>query len=386
MQNFKNKWETRDFSKAMKNAVEVNSDHKYLKVGSDKILFNGFWRNGNNQNLCLWLDKATWHDAKTGDGGGCKEFAKTAFNMSLTDFMHRYGTTTVQISEPNSIKDDFDKPQNLTKTVHEVWLGLQKNDRNRSDLADEWLKNKRGFNSPRQIIGSGFANLGLEDLGLFEPQHHKLIQQRLALGPQIVAPLRGVNSDQVQNLFFRSISECSKEEKSRLLTGAGGWGEPGGSPRAFGFPHLIHDFPKLVLCEGMADYFAAECLLGDEYNFLPLGAASASALPKWARWLIDNNYYGRLIIVPQLDQNSHGQASAKEIGQKKAVEALRFFKTAKKSSHFFNWPLFLRSTSLQPQKITDLADIISVNCQSKEYSFENLQTYFRESLKPWGKN
>jgi len=354
------KWITSDFSSALKNAVLSNADNNSIQIKSDRVLFNGFWRGGDSQNVCLWLDKATWHDAKTGDGGGCKDFAKVAFNMSLPEFMQRFGTITAQINVPISRKDAFDGPQKLTKAVDEIWLGLQKNDLNRPDLAADWLRNKRGFASPRQLIGSGFTNLGMEDLKLFEPQHHKLIQKRLLIGPQIIAPLRGVHSEQVKNLFFRSIADCPKEEKSRLLTGAGGWKDPDGSPRAFGFPYLIHDFPNLVLCEGMADYFAAECLLEGEEKYLPLGASNAAALATWAEWIVKSQYKGRVTWVYQLDTDQQGKIDASGPGQNSAIQAHKILSTANMPSKLFAWAVFLKDVPKIKQIPNDLAQVFSI--------------------------
>ncbi len=354
------KWITSDFSSALKNAVLSNADNNSIQIKSDRVLFNGFWRGGDSQNVCLWLDKATWHDAKTGDGGGCKDFAKVAFNMSLPEFMQRFGTITAQINVPISRKDAFDGPQKLTKAVDDIWLGLQKNDRNRPDLAADWLRNKRGLTSPRQLIGSGFANLGMEDLKLFEPQHHKLIQKRLLIGPQIIAPLRGVHSEQVKNLFFRSIADCPKEEKSRLLTGAGGWKDPEGSPRAFGFPYLIHDFPNLVLCEGMADYFAAECLLEGEEKYLPLGASNAAALDTWAEWIVKSQYKGRVTWVYQLDTDQQGKIDASGPGQNSAIQAHKTLSTANMPSKLFEWAVFLKDVPKIKQIPNDLAQVFSI--------------------------
>ncbi len=379
-----NSWSNYDFSNALKTAVLQNSNPKALHVSSSKILFNGFWRNGDKQNVCLWLDKAAWHDAKTGDGGNCKEFAQVAFNMKLPEFMERFGTISTQIGVPVSLEKAFDSPQKLTKPVDEIWSVLQKHDRNRPDLAAAWLSGQRGFSSPRRLIGSGFANLCVDDIGLFELQHHKLIQQRLAFGSQILVPLRGMHSDQVHNLFFRSIDECPKEQKSRLLTGAGGWSEPDSSPRAFGFPHLIHDFPNLVLCEGMADYFAAECLLNDEHNFLPIGAASASALPKWSEWLIKNGYKGQVILLNQLDRTDN-KLSNDAIGQKTSIQAVKILLNHGIKSKFFPWHNFLNNLkdSLDVSKVFDIADVcgfsqnpniseffVSAIKQSREHIYE----------------
>ena len=80
-------WQRQDFAEAMSNAAKSYSSPKLMRLENEKLHFNGFWRNGDKQNVCIWLNRASWHDAKTGEGGGCKEFVKTAFNMDLPEFM-----------------------------------------------------------------------------------------------------------------------------------------------------------------------------------------------------------------------------------------------------------------------------------------------------------
>lgn len=199
--NLQNQWDTADLSRAMLQAITRSADERCLSQKQDKILFNGFWRNGSHQNVCAWLDKATWHDIKTGDGGNCKDFAKTAYNMSLPDFMKAFGQPSDNLDIAQIFKQASQKMPTaplITKPAHEIWEQLCKRDQHREDLAAQWLINERGFRSPRRWIGSGFANLTGDDLELFEPMHHNLIKERLAAGPQLIAPIRGVHSDQVK--------------------------------------------------------------------------------------------------------------------------------------------------------------------------------------------
>jgi hypothetical protein len=362
-------WTNSDFAVAMSNGVGAAAHPRFIRREKDKVLFNGFWRDGDKQNVCLWLDKATWHDAKTGEGGGCKEFAKTAFNMTLPEFMERYGRAQIHIA-PKKFANP--KASVLGKSVHKVWTELNKKDSYRSDRAGEWLNTERGFDCPRDHIGSGFANLYEGDEHLFEKQHQSLIQHRISLGPQLTAPIRGVHSDEVKNLFFRAMTEVSKEEKSRLLTGCGGWSEPDGSPRAFGFPHLIHEFQNLVVCEGMADYFAAECLLDCDRNYLPIGASNASALVSWSTWLLTSGYQGKVIFLYQLDKDPFGKVSSKGIGQTKTTEALRLLLNNKINAALFNWPLFIKFTNANTYRPGDIADICKADgCRAMAENFLN---------------
>ena len=354
-------WTTNDFALAMRSAIESNSRQNLIKYGNSKLIFNGFWRNGDKQNVCLWTDKATWHDAKTGEGGGCKEFAKIAFNLSLKEFMDRFWQNTQQTKELNShkqISNSLRRDQSSTIETDKLWSLIEKNDLLIPDLATQWLHEVRGFSSPRSTIGSGFANLTRHN-EIFFHQHIHFVRRRQNIGPHLLVPIRSVNSHKVQNIFFRAISNVAKEEKSRLLTGAGGWNDQDGSPRAFGFPNLTFDFPNLVMCEGMADYFAAEYLLYGDEKFLPLGVPSASALPKWAQWLKSIRYQGRVIWIYQLNVNSNG-IHASGIGQQNATRASKILREGGLRSELFRWHEFLRRIPKLVRIPNDLADVYSI--------------------------
>ncbi len=374
MVKFVSKWTNDELASAMQNAVYQNSDRRFIKAVDKKIMFNAFWRNGDRQNICLWLDKATWFDMRNKEGGRCKEFAETAFNLSLPDFMAQYGHSFVKVASTIALKKTT--PIKLSKSVHQIWTQLQQKDVQKADNAARWLIEQRGFENPRFHIGSGFCNLDSSDVPLFEPQHHSLIKQRISLGSQIIAPLRSVHSEQVKNLFFRATTNVSKDEKSRLLTGAGGWSEPDGTPRAFGFPNLIPDFPNLILCEGMADYFAAECLLRENEKYLPIGASNAAALMMWAEYLARIKYAGQVIVVYQLDSSHDGSVSVKEIGPSKAIEAMRIFKDSGIKANLFNWLLYIENTTTQPSKINDLADSLSLESINRECGQNHLNECF----------
>lgn len=372
-------WDVTDLSRAMECAVRAHAMAKLMREKDHKLQFNGFWRNGDNQNVCLWLDKATWHDAKTGEGGGCKEFAKIAFNLSLSEFMARYGHTpsTVPIAKPVEAKKNIPK---LTKPINQIWLQLCQHSSGPNDNASIWLEDKRGFKNPRSHIGSGFTALKESDADLFEQQHRNFIFHRANSSPQIIVPLRSTKSDEVRNLFFRSIANVSKEEKTRLLPNAGGWTELDGSPRAFGFPYLINDFSNLLICEGMADYFAAECLLDCNEKILPIGASNADGISKWAQYLAHTKYTGQVFILHQLDKDENGELSIKKIGPSKAINALKCLKENSIKAHIFDWPFFLKNTTSHPSQIKDIADAISISAYFQECSFEHLQDIFLITL------
>lgn len=349
------KWDVGELSNAMANAIFQRANNRFLRRHGDTVKFNGFWRDGDKQNVCAWLHKATWYDAKTGEGGSCKDFARVAFNMTLPEFMEHYGTRLSPVGPSQHRATSANAL--AVGDVNKIWHSLCERDANRQDHVALWLEHERGFINPRTLIGSGFANLYKEDLELFASHQRCLIEQRLSLGQNLIVPLRSAHSTKVENLFFRALDPVSKECKSRLLNGQGGWGNSEQSPRAFGFPHLIHDFPKLILCEGMADYFATECLLGCDDNYLSIGAANASALNNWARWLCTTSYKGSVTILYQLDKDPSGRFSSLGIGQSKAAQTLKTLLENKVSASLFRWPNFLKhvdpSSQHQPSDIAD---------------------------------
>lgn len=371
------KWSVDELSQAMGNAIYRNANNRLLKQQGDTIKFNGFWRNGDRQNVCAWLNKATWADAKTGEGGGCKEFAKVAFNLNLPEFMKRFGSQKPSSSSPETLRSK-DKGIPLVKSVEQIFQELSRRDSNRSDRASNWLKHERQFIKPRSYIGSGFANLSQSDISIFDDQHQIFVKQRLQVADQIVVPLRSPHSSHAQNLFFRSISACDKEDKTRLLPNAGGWQETDETPRSFGFPHLIHEFPHLVMCEGMADYFACELLLDREHNFLPIGVGSATALPKWAHWLVENKFNGFALIIFHLDQDRHGNLSDVGIGQDNAVKCANLLRNAGIKTKLFPWLKFMKHLNSFTD-VRDLADVFKLNLELNHLQKIFLQTIAEEA-------
>lgn len=380
-------WEISDLSQAMISAIAQNADPKFLKWEHGKAKFNGFWRDGDKQNVCAWTENATWHDVKTGEGGGCKEFAKIAFNMSLKQFMEKFGqhiehrTSAGHIDIAKAFKDLPDKCAALPEGyVLQLWTQLQKNEHSKVDHASKWLSKIRGIAEPRECIGSGYLNINSEDLKFFDDQHKTFIKNRLDKGNIMGAPLRDANSDEVKNIFLRTITSVEKSEKSRLLPNCGGWGNSAGGLRAFGYPHLIEQFSSIVICEGMADYFTAEYLLSGDEKHLPIGAANAGDLVKWAQWISDKKYKGRIMIVHHLDTDNHGNLSTTEIGQAKAIDSVRIMRENGCKANIFPWRYYLENTTMTPEVVKDLADSIQSQFETKQCGEDHLQWMFLDIL------
>ena len=361
----------------MVNAVYRNAPHKHIRRVGNKLTFNGFWRNGNKRNVCVWPEQAAWSDLNKNENdrankGGVTSFAKTILNMGLTEFMEQYGGSSQKPVLPKKTAKNFS-----TDYVNGIWSALLDRDQHRPNYALQWLEKTRRLREPNLLIGSGFANLSVEDVALFSPDHHRLIQRRIKLGRNIAVPLRGMEDGKVQNLFIRTIDNAPKEDKSRLLTGCGGSVDNNNAPRAFGFPHLIHDFPNLIICEGMADYFATECLLDADEKYLPIGAPGTAAITKWARWLSKTKYSGKIHLVYQLDSDSNGGLTNFGPGQRAAVEAKRALLTAGLSAHLFNWSWFLHLVSNWQKPPGDLADVFTCSNASPDALSESFLNTLR---------
>ncbi len=370
------KWEISELSSAMANAIFHRADNRFIKQHGHTVKFNGFWRNGDKQNICAWLDKATWHDAKTGDGGSCKDFARVAFNMTLPEFMKEYGMSIDGPAGPIQTKTTTAKTPKLFD-LNRLWKVLSDRDRDRTDHAATWLTDIRKFREPHRFIGSGFTNLSHDDVELFAHDHRSFVQSRIQQGRNIVVPLRGTQNEGVENLFIRNVDNVPKEERTRLLIGCGGWTSHDGNPRAFGFPHLVNQFPNVIICEGMADYFAAECLLDADEKYLPIGAPGTAAIEKWGSWLKQTSYTGNVHLVYQLDLDDNGRLDSYGPGQNAAVNAKRALRSVGISAHLFNWSLFLRHVEHWTAAPQDLADTFV--CSGAPH--DTLQKAFLNTLK-----
>ena len=218
------KWVLRDLSQAMANAVFKHAHPRFIRENGDCLKFNGFWRNGDKQNVCLWRNNATWHDAKTGEGGGCKDFAKTAFHMTLPDFMRQFGNNTSahMMGETIDIRKIFSEINSTlpNKPINLIWSQI--NNTAPNNLAITWLEGERGFKNVSEYVGSGFRCLQDKDIRYFESIHHDFLKHRISAGSQLMVPLRSTLWDEVKNILSRTISHCDKDAKARLLPNVGG--------------------------------------------------------------------------------------------------------------------------------------------------------------------
>ena len=376
----KEKWTLDHFNYALRAAIEKHANKRFLRERNGKLLFNGFWRQGNKQNVCAWLNKATWADAKTGESGGIKDFASIAFNLSLPEFMTEYGPADSQIIEPMQFKPE----KVISCDLDDIFKKLaQKRKAGFYDYAAFWLEKVRGIKFPRERIYSGFENITPSDSCYFPLSLQGFVEGRAARNNQLVAPLRGPKSERIENFFFREINFTGRtdpEQKSRLLPNIGGLSTKDGLPLGFGMPCLATEATIVVLCEGFVDTLCVEALLEDHLNIAVIGSPSAKFLPKWSRWLAENTN-ARLIVISHLDEAKNGQSG---IGQFCASKAIETYRKRGKEARYFPWsPFLLDLTQLGIKTaITDIRDVGDV-CAARllhEIDFKQIQTTFLKTL------
>jgi hypothetical protein len=150
------KWEKHDFGQAMVNAVYRHAPHKYIRHIGDKLTFNGFWRDGQKRNVCIWPEEAAWsdlHQNSVGSSkGGVTSFAKTVLNLELNDFMQQYGNST---AKPAGVKKQ--SSENFSADyINGIWATLIKRNENRTEHVDHWLTKARNLPEPHRFIGYRF--------------------------------------------------------------------------------------------------------------------------------------------------------------------------------------------------------------------------------------
>lgn len=345
------KWALENYRSAILNAVRTNAKHH--RIAGNKILFNGFWRNGSKENVCAWTDTATWHDLKTGEGGGVKKFAEIAFGCSLQEFMERF--SELHFPARPLVSQQFQSKKNEAQVIlNEAWQGVASGGSNR---ARKWLDIERGIS-----ISSERADFFIADL---QPLSHRLYPDAISSfvekfenRPGLVSPIINFETGDVVNCIIRLVEEAGSN-KARFLPN-----QPvirtDKAPVGFGEPHLHKKATNIILCEGLTDTIAATALAQNREKTIVIGATSANALPFIGQWLSANSD-AHINLIFHLDILPGSGLSSRAIGQSKAVEALKFFSKSPHRAVLFDWPSFLDELSVLAKQnayleVFDLAD------------------------------
>lgn len=89
-------WTSEDYGAAMIRCCEERADN--IRRTKDGVRCAAFYRGGDDDNLCVSEAKGCYHDQKTGESGGAKDFAGL-LGMKLPEFMDRYGVSGVGAEE-----------------------------------------------------------------------------------------------------------------------------------------------------------------------------------------------------------------------------------------------------------------------------------------------
>lgn len=272
-----------DLAYAMQRAVEQHAAPRTLSRVGPRMYFNGWWREGKNPNCLVNVGNATWHDFKTGEGGGCKHFAQTAFGLGLRDFLDRFGR--LDPSQPRIPPPPEPPPRD---GIPAFWDQLKA----RAAASAAWVR-RRGV--PPDEVVSGFADLSA---GAFrhEPYMEGWVQRFVrANGQAIVVPMRSMATGAVENLHFRSL--IPGRERRFMPRGRLTWQD---DVRLYGMADKALDAGLTVVTEGAFDTMALEAMLRPLSEVCVVGVAGTGLYTALARALFRKRR-GSVMFVPQVD-------------------------------------------------------------------------------------
>jgi hypothetical protein len=198
-----------------------------------------------------------------------------------------------------------------------------------------------------------------------------------------ISPIRNSETGKVVNCVFRFTNEKGAN-RVRFLPGASVTRSENGSPNAFGAAHLFKEFPHIVLCEGLTDTLAAEALTEDDEKTIVIGATSAHALPHLGEWLASNSK-AKVTIAFHMDKLGEQGVCADAIGQKKAIEAAKYFSSSPNRVGLFSWSTFLENLNSVGvvnafDDIFDISDACRVSRVGR-VPFSELKSVFQSVLR-----
>ena len=314
------RWTSADMGEAIEAACLRLATKKGKNKG--KVLVNAWWRSGDGLAIQVNVETGCAYDYVEGRSYGAKAFADIACGLSLVDFMATYGRLSSAPSRVAVIENR--KPQVPAESVvASTWATMASEGPSPEILA--WLAS-RGIDLA--AIRSGVAMLTPDACTSLSSSSCAGWLRFNGRSGIVVAPLRSASTGDVSALQCRAISPATTKENKRRFVGE--TTDFSGTPRAYGFPHLVVAGSTVVLTEGMADTWAAESLLPPDV--VVVGATTAGSMVKLAPFLKQAK---SVVVVRHMDALSGDGAGQR--GAKAVVDAL-----AGVSSHF-HWPDFLQS-------------------------------------------
>lgn len=339
-------------------AIHANADPRSVRQRRDHVDFNAWWRGGDGPSVRIYPSRATWRDIITGESGGAKDFAATAFGgMSLRDFMQRWGDPSARPA-PRPAPVQLPNIWENNAAAH-VW---HRHEVQGSPFLDRWCV-VRGW--PITEIGSlcspfradaGWPTGVCRDDGTTLPQW---LKEKMTAGRAILMPLRSARDGGVASLVLRWPNPPPGALKSMTLPGCKLL-DNDGTPRGYGDASGVWREARTFLFEGGPDTVAGDIVLGR--GVVSAGAVSAGELPKWARVLA---HKGPVVVVPHLDKDSSKRPGEGFAGQKASAELVEAVRAAGREAHLFPWRMFLHRLTFEGVKCDGVGDFSdAVKCMT----------------------
>lgn len=353
---------------------------------------NAWWRGGDGLKVCIYVERATWKDIKSGDSGGARDFARVALGCSLKEMLERYGSLPAAPRTATSVLHAVDARDGWTPDlVTATWerhvvehtrcggcptcLAGGTCPSSAGELAArEWLQQTRGIpTSARMESGLLPADPALFPAevqverrgGGISSVRDWVADVHRGMGPAFLVPLRcaaqddGAKPNRVVGLVLRLAAAKQLNGttfKSLTVKGIRQGRSPLG-PWGFGWAGAALRSSQLLVVEGAPDTWAAEALAPS--GTVVVGVNGVEQLRGWAEWLKQRRL--PTVFIPQLDAAPHVsqtafQAAAKATG------------AAGVPSRLFPWGAFkaeLEAFGISMEKVKDLADVTRAAAQEE---------------------
>lgn len=354
----------------------------------DGAVFNAYWRNDAKTTVKIFASTAAWHDTKTGESGGARDFARlngmTMAAMSAMFPAHgssRAPTATTPAAAPKvadlpplpPIPQMPSRPaasqmpttttpppsslpppippmpplpgRHLVARMTEaqgVWEET-KADAAAKEKARAYIANERGlrgFVSKIDACYAGYDSTARDIAGL-------------ASGRAVAVPLMDTNGD-VKNVAFRFLNPRGGP-KCMTLAGLGVGNA--NAPLGFGRMHdAARGAPRVLVVEGLMDTLVAEALVGD--RICVVGAPSAGALS--SSWMAA---FPR-VVAPGAQVRLLAHVDASEAGVKHMTSLHRALLLARCNAVMIRWSRLLYELAVPEEAlgavVADLADLLRV--------------------------
>ena len=339
-------------SAAMVRAATTHATNIDKRPPHGVFRFNAWWRGGDGLKVVIFMDKATWGDIKSGEGGGAKDFARVALGCTLGEMLKRYGDgqpTRPQapaVAAPPEEASSGWTPEHITATwerhvdAHAGQAGEQ--------AAREWLRERRGIPTGARMESGLFpadaqlfpADVMVERRQGGQTSVRSWVEDVLrTMGSAYLVPLRAADTNRVAGLVLRlHTPKTIKEDVIKSMSVRGIKVDRGADapPLGFGWPGAARRADLVILVEGAPDTWAVEALAPDGalvvgvngvWGLATLREKEPARPGPWATWLAEHRTLPT-VLIPQNDappactSQQSCSAAAKHMASKGARVAL----------------------------------------------------------------